>query len=123
MGLEPYITEDNFVFDQEKGFYCFQKTGAHNPSCLGDGKGTITKQSFKNHKLKKDTKSLISVEKIHGAEKAPLLTNHQIWVSGRTRAGGGPQFSTELKKELYEFFGPYNRDLFNWIGEDFNWSW
>ena len=43
MGLEPYITEDNFVFDKEKGFYCFQKTGANNPSCLGDGKGRFQK--------------------------------------------------------------------------------
>ena len=39
MGLQPIITKDNFVFDEEKGFYCFQKEGANNPACLGDGKG------------------------------------------------------------------------------------
>ena len=40
---------------------------------------------------------------------------------GRTRKEGGPNFSPELKLKLYNFFKPFNQQLFNWLGESFEW--
>lgn len=53
LGIKHYITDDKFVFDKEKGFYCLKgKSG--DPVCLGNGKGrehpTLRKANF--HKLK-----------------------------------------------------------------------
>ena len=38
LGIRPVLTEDSFVFSEEKGFYCYkdEKEGVH---CLGSGKG------------------------------------------------------------------------------------
>jgi len=79
MGLEPIIKESHFVFDKDKGFYCFKNLKTGEPSCLGDGKG-------------------------------------------RTRAGGGPNFSPHLKEEMVEYFKPYNAELYKIIGENFHWN-
>lgn len=40
---------------------------------------------------------------------------------GRTRKEGGPNFSPEIKLKLYNFFKPFNQQLFNWLGESFEW--
>ena len=63
-------------------------------------------------------------EQIDVAENVVQIKIDQIEIVelGRTRAGGGPQFTVDLKRKLYEFFAPYNNDLFQWIGEDFEWS-
>ena len=37
MGLEPFFSEENFVFDKKKGFYCF-KSGS-DTQCMGGAKG------------------------------------------------------------------------------------
>ena len=41
---------------------------------------------------------------------------------GRTRKEGGPNFSPELKDQMYNFFKKSNEELFKWIGEDFGWN-
>lgn len=42
LGLEHYISEDMFVFDEEKGFPCVKTNsslGENNRFCMGSGKG------------------------------------------------------------------------------------
>ena len=41
---------------------------------------------------------------------------------GRTRKEGGPNFSPEIKTQMYNFFRNSNEELFKWIGEDFGWN-
>ena len=36
MGLKPYFTQENFVYNKLRGFYCFKKDTLH---CLGQSKG------------------------------------------------------------------------------------
>jgi len=41
---------------------------------------------------------------------------------GRTRKEGGPNFSQRLKSDLKTFFEPYNKKLYQFVGEDFKWN-
>ena len=38
LNLDSYFTEDNFVLDHKRGFYCFQDQSLH---CMGEGKGRL----------------------------------------------------------------------------------
>ena len=37
LGLQPFFTDKNFVFNSKRGFYCFQK--GSDQQCMGGGKG------------------------------------------------------------------------------------
>ena len=41
---------------------------------------------------------------------------------GRTRKEGGPNFSPNLRTQLGNFFQPFNRELYKFIGEEFAWA-
>ena len=39
MGVKHKIREENFVFDEQKGFYCFRANSTAAPICMDDTKG------------------------------------------------------------------------------------
>ncbi|XP_045200593.1 heparan sulfate glucosamine 3-O-sulfotransferase 4-like [Mercenaria mercenaria] len=47
LGIKHYITEDKFILDKEKGFYCLNVEGS--PACLGSGKGREHPALSKTH--------------------------------------------------------------------------
>ncbi|RUS80849.1 hypothetical protein EGW08_011368 [Elysia chlorotica] len=73
--VPPRLTEDNFFFNQTKGFYCLKPFTMREPKCLGKNKGR------------------------------PHVT-----------------LPPDVKKLLYDFYRPYNQELFRLIGKSFDWE-
>lgn len=41
LGLPPFFTEDNFVYNEERGFYCFKRHSLLDEKCMSKSKGRL----------------------------------------------------------------------------------
>ena len=76
LGLRPYITQEYFAYNTEKGFFCL------NVSQTGGTKGCMPRGKGRRH----------------------------------------PETSPDVIEKLMKFFKPYNEDLFDIIGQRFDWG-
>ena len=72
--------EENFVFLEQRGNYCYRKNSASEPMCSG------------------------------------------LAGKGRTKTSDGQSIMPEdAQMVLDEFFGPFNQELYELVGEDYGW--
>ena len=91
LGLPKLVWKEDFVKNQETGFFCFRKL---TPDYL-DKK--LSGKAF--------------------AESLKCLTK----AKGRTRQKAGEQPNKSVLLKLKQFYQPYNKQFFKLIGEEFDW--
>ena len=80
--LDPMLTEQNFVFDQAKKFFCFQNNSRDINKCLGSAKGRTRGKSDRT--INKNVRQ--KLETFYAPyNKGKWFTHTQKYVHGRAR--------------------------------------